>query len=54
MRLDVFGGGVVDANAYKGWPGLIFNSCAYRGPAPWGGGMLCHRFLQWLPHRFAP
>ena len=24
MRLDVFGGGVVDAMAYKGWPGLIF------------------------------
>ena len=38
MRLDVFGGAVVDAKAYKGWPGLVFNSFAYHGHAPWGGG----------------
>ena len=34
MRLDVHGGGVVDAKAYKGWPGVVFNSKAHHGPAP--------------------
>ena len=38
MRLDVHGGGDVDAKAYKGWPGLGTNSKAYHGPAPWRGG----------------
>ena len=28
----------MDAKAYKAWPGLGFNSCAYHGPAPWRGG----------------
>ena len=37
MRLDVGGGGVVDAKAYKRWPGLVFDSKAYQGPAPWSG-----------------
>ena len=37
MRLDVHGGGVVDAKAYKGWPGVVFNSKAQYGPAPWRG-----------------
>ena len=27
----------MDAKAYKGWPGLVFNSCAHHGPAPWRG-----------------
>ena len=37
MRLDVHGGGVVDAKAYKGWPGVVFNSKAHHGPARWRG-----------------
>ena len=37
MRLDEHGGGVVDAKAYKGWPGVLFNSKADHGPAPWRG-----------------
>ena len=37
MRLNVHGGGVVDAKAYKGWPGLVFTSKAQHGRAPWGG-----------------
>ena len=37
MRLDVHGGGVVDAKAYKGWPGVVFNSKATTG-LPDGGG----------------
>ena len=39
MRVDVHAPGVVDANAYKGSPGLVFNSKAHHGPAPWGGGV---------------
>ena len=38
MRLDVHGGGVVDAKAYKGWPGVVFNSkahlCIHKHRAP--------------------
>ena len=37
MRLDVHGGGVLDAKAYKGWPGVVFNSKAHHGPARWRG-----------------
>ena len=37
MQLDVHGGGVVDAKAYKGWPGVVFNSKATTG-LPHGGG----------------
>ena len=40
MRLDVYGGGVVDAKAYNALPGLAFNSCAYHGPAHGGGSAL--------------
>ena len=38
MRLDVHGGGVVDAKAYKGWPGLVFNCKARHGGRGEGGG----------------
>ena len=27
----------MDAKAYKGWPGVVFNSEAHHGPAPWRG-----------------
>ena len=37
MRLDIHGGGVVDAKAYKGWPGVVFNSKAHHGPGRWRG-----------------
>ena len=29
--------GIVDAKAYKGWPGPVFNYNACHGPAPWRG-----------------
>ena len=38
MRLDVFGGGLVDAKASKRWPGLACKCSAYHWLAPPGGG----------------
>ena len=37
MRLPLFGGGAIQAKAMAGWPGVIFNSSAFHGPAPWKG-----------------
>ena len=34
MRLDVHGGGVVDAKAYKSWPGVVFNGKYFWGVDP--------------------
>ena len=39
MQLDVHGGRVVDAKAYKGRPGLVFNSKAHHAAAPWGASL---------------
>ena len=54
MCLDVHGGGVVDARAYKGWPGVV---CQLQSPpraCPMEGVALCYCFLQWVQHRLPP